>query len=396
MAAPGKEQTMSKHAHSVALAGLMSLAAATAFTGDEPAAPAGTIDVTAGGESLTLWPYTSADFATPSDPVNLIFPNADPRAIRQELLKLDGNRPPFAAVPGGNCTWTDAMGYEQAAYGDPEGWVGGAVQLACVTPSAPLGSPFRFHIRLFRQGDHTLGNAHFEFLIPGTAEHEVLSWDLAREFVTFDMARTGVLTAAPSAVGLIPAGTFRTVRRPVYLGLVQAGAGPLLASLGFVLPASGDVPIPTSGQARVLVGEIDFQPYQSKATTTTRVTYSIVVPKPFCATGPGDFVKLEGPLDFSMTVHTNPSGRYDRTYLIGGTLRVTPMTPTSPTTFVPVGDPVDVVVFEAHRGALTEHRGQVTEDASRVLFGEPRQSLSWRFAAGHTDHFARQVLCGAE
>ena len=82
------------------------------------------------------------------------------------------------------------MGYEQAAYADPEGWVGGAVQLACVQPGAPLGSPFRFHIRLFRSGEHTLGNAHFEFLIPGTAEHEVLSWDLAREFVTYDMGRT--------------------------------------------------------------------------------------------------------------------------------------------------------------------------------------------------------------
>jgi hypothetical protein len=24
-----------------------------------------------------------------------------------------------------NCQWTDAMGYEQAAYAKPEGWVGG-------------------------------------------------------------------------------------------------------------------------------------------------------------------------------------------------------------------------------------------------------------------------------
>jgi hypothetical protein len=83
-------------------------------------------------------------------------------------------------------------------------------------------------------------------------------------------------------VSLIPAGSFGTVRRPVYQALV-AGAGPLLAALGLVLPATGDVPIPTSGRASVLVGQVDFQPCQSKTTTTTRVTYSIVVPKP-CAT----------------------------------------------------------------------------------------------------------------
>lgn len=94
-----------------------------------------------------------------------------------------------------------------------------------------------------------------------------------------------------------------------------------------------------------------------------------------------------------MTVHTNRSGRYDRTYLIGGTLRVTPMTPTSPTTFVPTGDPVDAIIFEAHRGTLTDHHGQVTEEVAQALLGEPRQSLSWRFGAGDKDYFARQVLC---
>ena len=125
------------------------------------ASPSGTVQVDAGNETLDLWPYTTSDFETKSDPVNLVFLNADPRAIRQELMKLDGNRPgtPFAALPlgAGACTWMDAMGYEQAAWGEPEGWVGGAVQLACVASTAqPLGSPFRFHVRFFRVGDHTL------------------------------------------------------------------------------------------------------------------------------------------------------------------------------------------------------------------------------------------------
>ena len=48
-----------------------------------------------------------------------MFPNADPRAIRQALLKLDGAHPPFATLPGGSGTWTDAMGYEHAAWAEP-------------------------------------------------------------------------------------------------------------------------------------------------------------------------------------------------------------------------------------------------------------------------------------
>ena len=285
------------------------------------------------------------------------------------------------------------MGYEHAAFVEPAGYVGGAVQLACVTPGAPLGSPFRFHIRLFRSGPNTVGNAHYEFLVPGTAEHEVLSWDLAREFATFDMGRTGRLTEAPSSVAMIPPGCVKAVRRPVFQALVAAGAGPLLASLGLALPASGDVPIPTSGAARGFVASLRVKRDSVRQATTTRVQYSIVVPKPFCATGPTDLVKLEGPLDFAMTVTTDRSGGYERSYVMGGTLTVTPLQVTS-TGIVPSGDPVTGLIFEQHRGTLDDHRGQVTEQGAQILLGDPRQSMRWRFAAGVADRFARDIVCG--
>lgn len=387
---------MWKCARTPLLTALLCLPPLAAAAWDGPDAPDGLRDVVAGAERLTLWPYTTSDFATPSDPINLLFPNADPRAIRQKLMALDGVRPPFARVPGANCTWTDAIGYEQAAFADPAGWVGGAVQLACVTPGAPLGAPFRFHIRLFRSGRNTIGNAHFEFLIPGTAEHEVLSWDLARDFATYDVGRAGVLTAAPGAVGLIPRGFFRSVRRPVYQALAAAGAGELLASLGLALPDAGDVPIPTSGAASTLVGGFQLRRAPSHATTTTRVDYSIVVPKPFCAVGPYDFVRLAGPLDFAMTVETDRYGRYERRLVVGGTLEVTPMMPTSATTFIEAGDPVPGLVFESHHGALSGRGGQVTEKGAQVLLGDPQQSMRWRFGAGGADYFSRQLLCGDE
>jgi hypothetical protein len=360
----------------------------------QPPPPSGLVDVVAGGESITLWPYTTSDLESPSDPINLLFPNADPRGIRQALLKLDGTRPAFATLPGGGCTRTDAMGNEHAAWADPAGFVGGAVQLACIAPGAPLGSPFRFHIRLFRSGAHTIGNAHYEFLIPGTAEHEVLSWDLARELAAFDVGRTGRLTEAPGAVGMILPGSHRAVRRPVFQALAAAGAGPLLAALGLVLPPAGDIPIPTSGVARARVGELDVARESARETTATEVQYSIVVPKPFCATGPFDFVKLEGPVDLAMTVETDGAGTYERRYSVSGALTVTPMTPTSPTTLVASGDSVAGIVVEQHRARLDDRHGQVSETGAQVLLGDPKQSMRWRLAAGQSDRFARQILCG--
>jgi hypothetical protein len=156
------------------------------------------------------------------------------------------------------------------------------------------------------------------------------------------------------------------------------------------------VPIPTSGRAKALLVGIEFQPERTTAVTTTRVTYGIVVPKPFCATGPYDFVKLEGPLNFTMAASTSPSGRYDRTYVLGGTLRVTPMRPTSATTFVPTGPAVDAPVFEMHRAWLTDERAQVTESGEQSLHGETFQSMAWSFAAGDTDRFVRKIVCGTE
>lgn len=373
--------------------------------------PSGIVPVTAGTETFRIWPYTTSDFETGSDPVNLVFPNADPRAIRQELMKLDGDRPvpPFASLPlgAGACTWMDAMGYEQAAWGEPEQWVGGAVQLACVaSTSQPLGSPFRFHVRLFRVGEHTLGAAHFEILVPGTPEHEVLSWDLARGLVAYDVGRTGTVVSPATAASLIPAGAFRAVRRPVFDALVGAGLGPLLSALSLFPPAwPADVPLLTSGEAAVLATDICFEPRNAKGEASTEVSFNIVAPKPFCSSGSDDptddFVRLQGPLHFAQSVHTNRSGKYERRYAIGGTLTVTPMkivtlpTPTTPPEYAPTGEPaVEASISETHRAMLTDRYDQVTERVSQVLLGDPQQSLEWTFGAGQWDRFVRNVVCG--
>jgi len=381
----------------VVLSALLALLPVVVTAGHDAPPPGNAVTRTVDGEVLTLGPYARSDFATDSDPVNLVFLHSDPRAIRQELMKLSGDRtlppvpggPTFPAAAPFNCRWTDAMGYEQAAYAEPEGWVGGEVQLACVDFAMPMGNPFRFHLRLFRSGLHTYGAAHFELLITGSAEHEVLSWDFARLFVLLDMMRTGTQITMPGSVELVSPGTFRAIRRLVYNGVAATADGrAFLALIGLYplpsgLPDDADVPILTTGAAETFSPIIHFQPVKSDRTTTYQGTYDIDAPKPFC--GPA-FVHLEGSLRLQLRVQTNPSGKYQRTYSVFGTLRVTPLSPP--------GSAANAIVWEAHRAMLTDNYGQITELASQTLLSRPVQVLAWTFGAGQNDYFWRQISCG--
>jgi hypothetical protein len=363
--------------------------------------PPDTVKVTYHGEELVFGPYATDDFVTPSDPVNLVFLHTDPRAIRQELMKLSGDRteeplpgvPVFPADPPFNCQWTDAMGYEQAAYAKPEGWVGGEVQLVCVNPDAPMGDPFRFHVRLFRSGPHTFGAAHFEILITGSAEHEVLSWDFARELVAFDMMRTHTLMPpVPGAVQVVEPGTFRWIRKPIYDSIMGKPGGPeLLWILGLVPPPAGStddyVTIPTNGKAAVFSPIIQLDPVKYDRTTKYTGTYGTPAPKPFC--GPA-LVYLQGTLQLELRVQTNPSGKYQRTYGVSGTLGVTPIDSTGN----PIGPTVPAVIYEDHRAMLTDNYGEVTEQASQTLLSQPEQFKAWTFKAGQQEFFWEQISCG--
>ena len=93
------------------------------------------------------------------------------------------------AVPPFTLTWKDCIGDVQSGYADEFGWTGGVVQVGLGDYESP-----RFHMRLFKVGNWTVANAHFEILIPGTADHQVLSWELAEQRVIADIMRTGQLT----------------------------------------------------------------------------------------------------------------------------------------------------------------------------------------------------------
>jgi hypothetical protein len=386
-----------------ALVLLPSLALAWGW-GPPPPAATVTVDLDGTGRFLTLGPYTANDYSGDVyDPVNLFFLDTDPREIRQALLGLDGNRG-MDGLPFGNCLWEDGMGSEQVAWAENEGWVGGGVQLVCVNPGEPLGDPFRVHLRLYRQGDVTMGAAHLDFLIPGTAQHEALSWDVPRNFVAVDMVRTGLLTALPQPVPVTVSGTFREILRPIYDALFYGGAVDLLIFLDLAEvppyppapPPAGDVPIPSDGVALVFSANIILEQEWTVTRSKTVVDYDIVSAKPFCATGPADLVHLAGPVELGVVVYTSPWGAYKRYHWIRGKLSVTPVAPNGSGGYTPTGPPVPAVVSENHRAVLNDWYDQLSQEVSQTLLSDPRQSLRSKLLGGAYDRYDERESCGGD
>lgn len=338
--------------------------------------PAGPVTVQLGARSLTLWPYLGTQLAAPgSDPVNLLFAGqADPRQLRAALMALDGNRAAFgfpAAAPF-DCRWSDTpAGDVQATWTADAGWAGTAIQLQCGDYA-----PVRFHLRLARSGGWTLGGAHFEVLIPGTAEHQVLSWELAEQLVTVDLLRSGLLDAAapvtPSDV-ISQAPSFRAIPAVIFNALP-----PDLQAVAAGAPGNspGDVPIANDGRATMLLvaGQATSAPADVARSFT--ITYGQVVPKPFC-NAPTDYVYVEGPVVLEETAGVR-HGRYRSTFRASGRLRVTPV---NPLTGQPAGQPYFADISEWHSSLLGDDRQQAGSRKLQVLRnddGQPQARYSAR------------------
>jgi hypothetical protein len=337
-------------------AAALALAACSATDGVAPAerpsfaqtaaAPAGVVAATS---SLSIYPYTLVNFSSAPgdrfDPINLVFTGrADPREIRADLLALDGNRPGLPAAPFFECVWRDAIGDMQTAYSTGGGWSGSAIQLRC----GEFG-PVRFHLRLFRAGDATIANAHFEVLIENTADHQVLSWDLAEQLVLYDMVRTGLLDAAPSATDVINTATHRAVPAVIF-NLLPPDLRALVS--GSPDEAASDVPIP-NGDGRATIISLGGAQALTPGTFTESLplTYGQVIPRPFCSTGPLDYVFVAGPVSLEKSVTISADGSYASTFAASGRLQVTPV---NPLTGEPSGAPYEAEVGEQQESRLDD------------------------------------------
>ncbi|MGZ8397875.1 MAG: hypothetical protein ACXWWN_02440 [Gemmatimonadales bacterium] len=344
------------------------------------------------GGSLSIWPYTGVDFTgTPQDPINLVFTGrSDPRAIRSALMALDGNRTAFGMppVPPFNCTWSDAIGDLQTGYNETAQWIGSAIQLAC----GDYG-PIRFHVRLFEAGPTTLGNAHFEILIPGTADHQVLSWELAEQLVTVDFLRSGLLDHATptSTTGSINAAPFREIPEQIY-NLIPADLKALIGGPGGSVNAP--VPIVTDGRATVfnLSSEVDGEPVGSEQSFV--IQFGQVIPKPFCTSGT-EFLYVEGPVSLRKTVRLSGKGDLTSRFDASGRLRLTPVDPQTglligPTYEAEVKDH-QVTRFDGRRSMVEGL--QVQTELPRNASGHGQRVIRIKVGSSGPDRYKKDIDC---
>ena len=349
---------------------------------NDPAPPAGLVTV----DGSTFWPYTGENFTgTPQDPINAIFTGyADPLRIRAALRRLDGNRTAFGMpnVAPFNCTWKDAIGDEQTGFGEAEGWTGSAVQLACGDWS------LRFHLRLFAEGSVTLAGTHWDLNVPGTNEHEVISWEVPEQLLAVDMIRSGLLAGAPTLTAQINAApTFRVIRAPVYAGIppqLKAIAG---ITAGPAIPTDGRARLFNIGTEEPIVADVVEQQFT--------IQFNQFIPKPFCG-GPADFLFVQGPIVFTGVARVTPSGTYHRESTATADLTAVPV---NPLTGQPIGAPLRGLVTDEHLAEINPagvsargHKLQQLFDAGGVLQASQEDKIS--AGTRGNDDFTRVVNCG--
>lgn len=321
-------------------------------------APQGVVPAMA---SVAIYPYTLVNFSSAPgdrfDPINLVFTGrADPREIRADLLALDGNRPGLPPAPFFGCVWRDAIGDMQTAYSAAGGWTGSAVQLRC----GEFG-PVRFHLRLFRAGEVTVANAHFEVLIENTADHQVLSWELAEQLVLYDMTRTGLLGGAPSVTELINTPTHRSIPAVIFNLLPPELRGLVTGSPD---ESATDIPIPNGDGRATVVPLGGAQPIAAGSfTEILPLTYGQVIPRPFCSTGPLDYVFVSGPVSLEKTVTVGADGGFSSSFQASGRLQVAPVNPLT-------GEPT-AAPYEAEIG---EHQESRLDDEGEMVIATVRRT----------------------
>ena len=334
-------------------------------------APTPLVTVQLPTQTVSLWPFTGFGFGVQSDPVNLIWiGQADPRALRAALLQLDGERTAlgFPNVFPFNCTWHDEPEVQpEVAYTAASGWIGSPIMLECGTYGEA-----RFHLRFFDVGGGvTVGGAPFEVYIPGTLDHQTISWALAEQFVVADFVRTGLLDSSQPyfTTGALNPAPFGTIPAVIYNGIAaalrQAIGGP-------ASDVSADVPIPSSGHATILNlrGSVASQPLVTGRRWLQQ--FDQVIPQPFCAPGPNAFLYVVGPVTLQQEIALSSSGTYQSSFHAEGRLNVTPV---DPSTGVPMGASYQAVVLETHTSLLSD-------DAASTAFFTRRRLLP-STAPGH-------------
>jgi hypothetical protein len=358
-------------------------------------APGGLVPV----DGIDILPYTLNNYqAENQDPINLIFTgNADPLAIRAALMSLDGDRsmlgainPALAPLGAFDCTWKDALGGdEQVTYADGK-WAGSVIQLACGDYQ-----PARVHMRLFQAGNHTVANAHFEILIPGTADHQVLSWELAETLVFADFMRSGLGAPVGGTGPITEAPTFRTIIPEIFNGLPPDLKYIVTGDPGYV--ASAPVGIPNDGNATIVQVTSSVRPEHGAFEQHITLPYDIVIPKPICNPNGDKYVYVKGLVHLRQTDLLTRSGEYRMDFQASGQLQVTPV---NPLTGEPIGKTQTAIIRQVQSAMLWRRMESTSRSFVQTLLplrsaegGRSAMFLQWG-PLGITRYNATEV-CGS-
>ena len=275
------------------------------------------------------------------------------------------------------------MGEEQTAFAGPEQWTGSAVQLQCGE-----FAPTRLHVRLFGEGPWTLAGAHMDLNIPGTHDHEAISWEVAREVLRVDMIRSGLLGAG--APGLSPVindtPTYRSIPVELWNGMPAALKAFVDVLSGPAIPSDGRAALFNVVTAEKVVPDISTQDFV--------LQFNQTIPKPFC-NGPNDWVRATGPLHFQSTARVTAGGVYERMYTVDGDLSVVAVNIATGE----VGPVQTAKIEERHEGSITPAGALARSYTFQRLFaadGAPRDVLARSLHAGTRGHdeFRLDERCG--
>jgi hypothetical protein len=153
---------------------------------------------------------------------------------------------------------------------------------------------------------------------------------------------------------ITPAPSWRTIQTAVYNnlppGLIQIIDGP-------PQPQAVPVPIENDGHASTihLAGALPITPMEYSTSTT--VEFGQFVPRPFCSTGPFDWLHITGSVFLHTEVVVDESGRFS--YMGGYEGKIYAL-PLDISTGQPVGAMFDADVRGLQHGFLSDKAGHVT------------------------------------
>jgi hypothetical protein len=161
---------------------------------------------------------------------------------------------------------------------------------------------------------------------------------------------------------------------------------------------TADVPIGTDGHAMILNLANKVPRVVEVRTQDFVINFNQAIPKPFCSSGPTDYLYVTGPVHLVQTARLNRLGNYEVSFSACGELSATPI---DPTTGQPTGEVLKASVRERHDGMLNNRNFSVSSSKYQKL-GKPGQVGSGRnftclmVNSSGVNGYTNLVWCGSD